>query len=178
MEYQLLTAETITAQQLEDIGQLLSEAWPADYGQSPLEEAAQLLYPGRIGLALVEQNRVVGFAGAIPSYGTTGWELHPLVLKSSVRGRGAGTVLLQELERQVANRGGVTLYLGTDDKFGQTSLSDCDLYDNLLERIQKVENKNHHPYEFYQKQGYQIVGVLPDVNGYGKPDIYMAKRIG
>jgi aminoglycoside 6'-N-acetyltransferase I len=34
-----------------------------------------------------------------------------------------------------------------------------------------------HPYEFYQKMGFAIVGVMPDANGIGKPDIYMAKRL-
>lgn len=34
-----------------------------------------------------------------------------------------------------------------------------------------------HPYEFYQKLGYSIVGVLPDANGFEKPDIFMAKRV-
>ncbi len=31
--------------------------------------------------------------------------------------------------------------------------------------------------EFYQKVGYTVVGVVPDANGLGKPDILMAKRI-
>ena len=29
----------------------------------------------------------------------------------------------------------------------------------------------------FQKMGYKIVGVFPDANGIGKPDIWMAKRI-
>jgi hypothetical protein len=29
----------------------------------------------------------------------------------------------------------------------------------------------------YQKLGFVIVGVMPDANGPGKPDIYMAKRV-
>jgi aminoglycoside 6'-N-acetyltransferase I len=27
-----------------------------------------------------------------------------------------------------------------------------------------------HPYEFYMKIGFSIVGVMPDANGVGKPD--------
>jgi hypothetical protein len=38
-------------------------------------------------------------------------------------------------------------------------------------------NLRLYPYEFYQKQGYVIVGAIPDVNGFGKPDILMAKRV-
>jgi aminoglycoside 6'-N-acetyltransferase I len=67
--------------------------------------------------------------------------------------------------------------LGPDDEFDKTSLSHVDLYDHLWERIANIRNLKNHPFEFYQKQGFQIVGVLPDVNGFGKPDIYMAKRL-
>ena len=52
-----------------------------------------------------------------------------------------------------------------------------DLDENTLEKIREIKNYSGHPYEFYQKCGYQIVGVLPDVNGPGKPDIFMAKRL-
>ena len=47
----------------------------------------------------------------------------------------------------------------------------------ILGKIGGIQNYSGHPYEFYQKCGYQIVGVLPDVNGPGKPDIFMAKRL-
>jgi len=35
-----------------------------------------------------------------------------------------------------------------------------------------------HVFGFYQKLGYVVVGAIPDANGFGKPDILMAKRIG
>jgi len=34
-----------------------------------------------------------------------------------------------------------------------------------------------HAEAFYQKCGFVIVGVVPDANGLGKPDILMAKRV-
>jgi hypothetical protein len=44
--------------------------------------------------------------------------------------------------------------------------------------LARIENRRGHPFEFYQKLGYAIVGVVPDANGWGKPDILMAKRVG
>jgi len=41
-----------------------------------------------------------------------------------------------------------------------------------------IQNIGGHPYKFYEKTGYKIVGVFPDANGVGKPDIWMAKRVG
>ena len=67
--------------------------------------------------------------------------------------------------------------LGTDDERGETSLADVELYPNPLDHLQQLENPGGHPYEFYRKVGYTFVGVIPDANGFGKPDIFMAKRI-
>ena len=48
----------------------------------------------------------------------------------------------------------------------------------MLGHLAQIRNLNNHPYEFYQKVGFTIVGVIPDANGFGKPDIMMAKRVG
>ena len=69
------------------------------------------------------------------------------------------------------------MWLGTDDEDGQTSLSGVDIYDDLLGRLANIRNLRNHPFGFYQRLGYTITGVMPDANGFGKPDIYMAKRI-
>ena len=47
----------------------------------------------------------------------------------------------------------------------------------VFEHVARIRNLKGHPYEFYQKLGYVIVGVIPDANGPGKPDIIMARRI-
>ena len=92
--------------------------------------------------------------------------------------RGIGTALVADLEDHVRRRGGYTIWIGTDDENNQTSLGGVDLYPNVLDHLAAISNLNDHPYEFYQKVGFTVVGVIPDANGPGKPDIMMAKRVG
>jgi aminoglycoside 6'-N-acetyltransferase I len=151
------------------------EAWPDV--DAALREVHEALGEGRIArVALDGSGAVLGWIGGIPSYGGNVWELHPLVVRTDLRHRGIGRTLAADLEERVGERGGLTLWLGTDDESGMTSLSDVDLYPNVLEHLANIENLRGHPYEFYQQLGFSIVGVLPDANGVGKPDIYMAKR--
>ncbi|HOU15886.1 MAG TPA: GNAT family N-acetyltransferase [Anaerolineae bacterium] len=152
-------------------------AWP-DL-DAALEEVREALEPEKVCRAALDvQGEVLGWIGAIPQYETTAWELHPLVVHPAHQGRGIGRALVADLEEQVRARGGLTIYLGTDDEDFRTSLSQVDLYENTWEHIANIRNLNRHPYEFYQKMGYTIVGILPDANGWNKPDIWMAKRVG
>jgi aminoglycoside 6'-N-acetyltransferase I len=105
------------------------------------------------------------------------WELHPLAVQPSNQGQGIGQALVKDLEAQVRFKGGLTMTLGTDDEDNMTSLSDADLYEDLWEKIRGIRNLKKHPFEFYQKIGYVITGVVPDANGRGKPDILMGKRL-
>jgi aminoglycoside 6'-N-acetyltransferase I len=68
--------------------------------------------------------------------------------------------------------------LGTDDESDMTSLAGKDLYPNVLAHLADIKNLKGHPFEFYEKVGFVLVGVIPDANGPGKPDILMAKRLG
>lgn len=68
-------------------------------------------------------------------------------------------------------------HVGNDDEDNSTSLSNTDLYENLYEKIVNIRNLKRHPFRLYQKMGFTIVGVMPDANGIGKPDIYMAKKV-
>jgi aminoglycoside 6'-N-acetyltransferase I len=156
---------------------LLAEAFPQAYENCALAEMGNCLENDRVALMAEKDGRLIGFAGAIPQYGKTGWELHPIVVDPFFRRTGVGRALLTALETEVAARGGIVIYLGSDDEFGKTSLADTDLYVDIFRKIAEIKNLGGHPYEFYQKNGYAIVGVVPDANGFGKPDILMAKRI-
>jgi aminoglycoside 6'-N-acetyltransferase I len=152
------------------------DAWPGH--ESAVEEVRESLERGRISrVAVDDDGTVLGWIGGLHEYALV-WELHPLVVREDRQGQGIGRALVQDLEKEVHARGGLTLRLGTDDESNQTSLGAVDLYPNVWEHIAAIRNFNHHPYEFYQKLGFVIVGVIPDANGIGKPDIMMAKRVG
>ena len=132
----------------------------------------------RISLVAREGDVVLGWIGGIKEYDGHAWELHPLAVDPAHHGEGVGRALVADLEREVTARGATTLYLGADDEDGRTSLSDTDLYPDPLEHLAAITNPGRHPYEFYLACGFSIVGVIPDANGPGKPDILMAKRLG
>lgn len=143
-----------------------------------LDEVRTVLQKGFARVALDEaRENVLGWIGGLPEYDGNVWELHPLVVHPAFQKQGIGRALVGDFEQQVKQRGGLTIRLGSDDEDGMTSLSDTDLYENLWEKIARIENRKGHPYEFYQKCGYTIIGVVPDANGRGKPDILMGKRV-
>lgn len=152
------------------------ESWPDV--ESAMKEVRECLDPGRINrIALAEDGRVLGWAGATNTYKPCGWELHPLAVAPAAQGHGVGRALMADLEQCVAAQGGLTIYLGSDDVDGMTSLSGVDLFDGYFEHLQNIRNIKGHPFEFYQKVGYRIIGAVPDANGWGKPDIWMAKSV-
>lgn len=152
------------------------DAWPDQ--ESALREVHDSLGEGRISRIAVDDNgTVLGWIGGIGMYDGRVWELHPLAVSREAQGRGVGRALVRDLEEQASARGGLTLWLGTDDEDGMTSLAGVDLYPNPLEHLAQIKDVRGHPFVFYQRLGFVIVGVMPDANGFGKPDIYMAKRI-
>lgn len=152
------------------------EAWPTL--KDGLTEVHEMLASDRIlRAALDDQGSLMGLIGGIPQYDGLVWELHPLVVKPGLQTKGIGTALIRDFEEQVRTRGALTITLGSDDEDNQTSLSNVDLYTDTWKKINEIKNLNRHPYEFYQKMGYVITGVMPDANGVGKPDIFMSKRI-
>lgn len=152
------------------------DAWP-DL-KSALQEVQESLGADRISrIAVGDSNQVLGWIGGIKQYDGNVWELHPLVVRTEFRGQGIGRSLVADLAAEAKNRGGIVLWVGTDDEDNQTTLSGINLYPNVWEHIAKIRNLRGHPYEFYQKMGFAIVGVMPDANGIGKPDIFMAKRL-
>jgi aminoglycoside 6'-N-acetyltransferase I len=151
-------------------------AWPDV--EAGLEEVREALEPERINrIAVDDAGAVLGWIGGIPQYDGHVWELHPLVVAPAHQRRGIGQALVADLEAEARRRGGLTLWLGSDDENFRTSIGGVDLYPDVLAHLAALRDVSGHPFTFYQRVGFVVVGAVPDANGRGKPDIYMAKRL-
>lgn len=152
------------------------EAWPTL--EEGTKEIQEMLDEERIcRVAIDSKGNLLGIIGGIPQYDGHVWELHPLAVQPNMQSQGIGRALVMDFEKQVRLRGGLTIVLGSDDEDNMTSLSSVDLYEDLWDKIKNIRNLKNHPFEFYQKMGYIISGVVIDANGIGKPDILMSKRV-
>ena len=184
MNYKIITLQPDNDQFIQQAAQLLVDAfrehWPDAWPtlDEALKEVNEMLEAERIcRIAIDEQENLLGIIGGIPGYDGNVWELHPLAIQPNKQGQGIGRILINDFEEQVRARGGLTITLGSDDEDNMTSLSNVDLFENTWEKIRNIRNLKGHPFEFYQKLGYVITGVVPEANGIGKPDILMSKRI-
>jgi aminoglycoside 6'-N-acetyltransferase I len=152
-------------------------AWPdLAAGRAEVRECAVEGWIVRV--ALDADGTVLGWIGGRPEYDGHVWQVHPLVVRGDRRRVGVGRALVDDLERLVGQRGALTLWVGSDDVTDMTSLGGVDLYPDPLAHLARIEDRRGHPFRFYQRCGFALVGVLPDANGLGKPDIYLAKRVG
>jgi len=151
------------------------DAWPDM--ESALTEVDECLEEPNVCIGIKIGDELIGWVGLRPMYKTT-WELHPMVVKKEFWGKGYGKILLDELERIALNKYISGIFLGSDDETFSTSLSDKEIKtENIFNEIVNIKNYKNHPYEFYQKCGYTIIGVVPNANGDRKPDIFMWKDI-
>jgi len=100
-----------------------------------------------------------------------------MVVAEPHQGKGYGRLLVQDLERLVADRGALTLLVGTSDETDRTTLFGADLYDDTPNQLAKLRSTRSHPLDFYLKVGFTVVGVVPDAEGPGRPTITLAKRV-
>jgi len=141
-------------------------------------EVVRVLGSGFARVAILN-GLVLGWIGGLPQYDGRVWELHPLVVRRDHRRRAVGRTLVEAFEFEAARRGALTLFLGSDDDAGMTSLSSVDLYRELPQCLAEVRDLGRgHPFLFYHRCGFHVTGVLPDANGPGRPDIHMCKRVG
>jgi aminoglycoside 6'-N-acetyltransferase I len=149
--------------------------WPTI--ASAIKEVNECIENRNICIGILIDNKMVGWIGLRPMYEKT-WELHPLVVSNEYQNKGVGKILMNEIEKMAKGKGLIGIVLGTDDENDKTSLSKVDINNkNICSEIANIKNLNHHPFEFYQKCGYFIIGIIPNANGKNKPDIWMWKNI-
>ncbi len=141
------------------------------------DEVMEALGMDRTCLVARADDQILGWIGAIPEY-SHAWELHPLVVRADARQMGVGASLVAALEDRVRAAGALTLYLGTDDDGPTpgTSAGGVELFPDVLSHTVSLRVIDH-PAGFYLRMGFEVVGLIPDANGPGKPDILMAKRV-
>ena len=172
--------EAILRQAAELLVVAFQEHWPGSWPDldSGLEEVLAACGVDRIcRIAMGGDGNALGWIGGIPEYDGNVWELHPLAVRPDQQGKGIGRALVEDFIEQVSLRGGGTIMLGSDDENNMTSVGGVDVYPDPLEHLHQIRNLKRHPYEFYQQMGFVIVGLIPDANGFGKPDILMARRV-
>jgi aminoglycoside 6'-N-acetyltransferase I len=142
------------------------------------QEVAESFGADRISrIAVDDDGTLLGWIGAIREYDGLVWQLHPIVVDEAQRRRGVGRALVLDLETIVTARGGLTLWAGSDDLAGETSLGGIDLYEALPTAFNEVRSWGNHPLPFYRRLGFHVIGVMPDANGFGRPDIFLGKRL-
>ena len=164
---------------LEQAAALLHERMPEGWPTLELarEHLREMLDPARIVRAFVRGRQLLGWVGGLEHYPGHVWELHPLVVRADHERRGVGRALVEDLEDRVRGLGIRTMFVGSDDELGLTSLAGIDLYPDVIAHLSRLENLNNHPIGFYQRLGYHVIGVMPDANGFGRPDIHLSKRL-
>ena len=151
------------------------DAWPDI--ESALTEVDECVFEQNICIGIKNGNELAGWVGLREMYPVT-WELHPLAVKKEFQGKGYGKILINELEKIARDKGIIGIFAGSDDETYSTSLSETDITkENIFNEIINIRNKKKHPYEFYQKCGYNIIGIIPNANGDRKPDILLWKDI-
>ena len=171
----------VSKTQIMQAAQILTDSLPIGWPtlQDAIDEIKERLIPENTLLVAVENEIVIGWGGILaPVYNGNVFELHPLAVRSDKRNQGVGRAIVTALEDEARRQGGLTIHLGADDEIGdgETSFANVDLYDDLSGKIMNFSPGTHQS-GFYLKLGYRIIGVMPDANGVGKPDIYFGKRL-
>jgi aminoglycoside 6'-N-acetyltransferase I len=180
----MLTREfgALSPGQIAQAARILREAIAGPSYKAPGEPEAEVesflgADPDRFALAAMDGEQVLGWIGAVKGYSHS-LELHPLVVDPPSHGQGIGRALVAALEMRAIADGYLALHLGTDDEVGGTSLFGAELFPDPLAKLATIAaTPLGHPFFFYRKLGFEPVGLIPDANGFGKPDILMSKRL-
>jgi aminoglycoside 6'-N-acetyltransferase I len=155
----------------------IANMWPDLNEEIALKTVDESIADENISIGIKVNNQLIGWAGLMPMYKNT-WELHPMAILPKFQGKSYGKILLNEIEKIAQKKGIIGIFVGSDDETNKTSLSEVEITkDNIFEEIKRIKNYENHPYEFYMRCGYSIIGIIPNANGSKKPDILLWKDI-
>jgi aminoglycoside 6'-N-acetyltransferase I len=154
-----------------------ADMWPALNEKEALDTVNESIVKENICIGIKINRQLIGWIGLRPLYEKT-WELHPLAILPEFQKKGYGKILINETEKMAQKKGIIGIVAGSDDETNKTSLSEKEITeDNIFEEIRNIKNYQNHPFEFYKKCGFIIVGIIPNAGGLQKPDIWMWKDI-
>ncbi len=156
------------------------EYWPGIYPSqaNAMGEVRASLEEGRISrVAVLPNGELRGWVAAASRNSGYVWELHPMVVDRAFRRQGVGRALVEDLVGQLKARGGLTIWLSTGGKAAGTTLGGVELFPGVIDHLKDVQGLHEPPFEFYQEVGFEIIGVMPNASGPGKPDIYMGMPV-
>jgi aminoglycoside 6'-N-acetyltransferase I len=159
-----------------EAAQSISKIWLPTI-EAAIEEVEESFRSDGISRVLLEGDRVVAWIGADQQFNGRVVEIHPLIVAKKYQGKGLGRQMVNHVETWAKAQGALTLWAGTSDEMNATSLSGVDVYGNVGGAIANFRLLSDHPCGFWLKLGFQIVGVLPDAEGVGKPNIILAKSL-
>src|SRR5262249_53654184 len=128
-------------------------SWLANI-DAALEEVRESCEPGRLSRALLDYDQEpLGWIGVIPQSGGRVWEIHPIAVRADHQRCGHGRLLVEHIEQLAESRGVLTLFAGTSDQTGATSLSGVDLYEQGASALASISCHKPHPYRFWLSVG-------------------------
>jgi aminoglycoside 6'-N-acetyltransferase I len=156
---------------------LKADMWPTINEREAFDTVNECIANENICIGIKINSRLIGWTGLRPMYEKT-WELHPLAIIPEFQKQGYGKILMNEMEEIARKKGIIGIIAGSDDETNKTSLSEKEITgENIFEEIKNIKNYREHPYGFYQKCGFTIIGIIPNANGLKKPDIWLWKDI-
>ncbi|HTX48627.1 MAG TPA: GNAT family N-acetyltransferase [Caulobacteraceae bacterium] len=172
----------LTAAQTAEAARILREAIPGpsykQSGEAEQEVARFFDNPDRFAIAALEGADPIGWVGGVRDYPTS-LQLHPLVVDPPRHRRGVGRALVAALEARALGEGYLAMHLGSDDEAGGTNLFEVDAFPDPLAKLAAIApSPRGHAFFFYLKLGFTPVGIIPDANGFGRPDLLLSKRLG
>jgi len=178
---QLVDFAALTPPQIAEAARILREAIHGPSYKQPGEAEAEVARflgnPDRFAIAALEGDDLVGWIGGVRDYPAS-LELHPLVVDPPRHRQGAGRALVAALEARAVAEAFLAIHLGTDDEHGGTNLFEAEAFPDPLAKLATIApSAQGHAFFFYRKLGFVPVGLIPDANGFGKPDILMSKSL-